>query len=99
MFDNRSNEVLTGRAVLVIAGIEPEVEDEVADVEAMDEDQSSDTMKGYENELEIKWERERERELTKLNLLFIDIKEWCTNTETYTLYILYEQLVTVLTQV
>ena len=60
MFDNRSNEVLTGRAVLVIAGIEPEVEDEVADVEAMDEDQSSDTMKGYENELEIKWERERE---------------------------------------
>ena len=54
MFDNRSNEVLTGRAVLVTAGIEPEVEDEVADVEAMDEDQSSDTMKGYENELEVK---------------------------------------------
>ena len=60
MFDNRSNEVLTGRAVWVTAGIEPEVEDEVADVEAMDEDQSSDTMKGYENELEVKWERERE---------------------------------------
>ena len=60
MFDNRSNEVLTGRAVLVTAGIELEVEDEVADVEAMDEDQSSDTMKGYENELEVKWERERE---------------------------------------
>ena len=64
-FDNRSNEVLTGKAILVTAGIEPEVEDEVADVEDMDEDQSSDTMKRYTDELEIKCERERERELTK----------------------------------
>ena len=49
---------MTGKAILVTAGIEPEVEDEVADVEDMDEDQSSDTMKRYTDELEIKCERE-----------------------------------------
>ena len=93
---------MTGKVVLVTAGIEPEVEDEVADVEAMDEDQSSDTMKRYRDELEIEYnkkgekrERERERELTKLNLLYIDIKRMLCNTETYTLYIQYEQLVMV----
>ena len=67
----------------------------------MDEDQSSDTMKRYRDELEIEYnkkgekrERERERELTELNLLYIDIKRMLYNTETYTLYIQYEQLVT-----
>ena len=65
---------MTGKAVLVIAGIEPEVEHEVADVEAMDEDQSSDTMKRYRDELEIEYnkkgekrERERERERERIN--------------------------------
>ena len=58
---------MTGKVVLVTAGIEPEVEDEVADVEAMDEDQSSDTMKRYRDEREIEYnkkgeKRERERE-------------------------------------
>ena len=58
---------MTGKAVLVTAGIEPEVENEVADVEAMDEDQSSDTMKRYRDEREIEYnkkgeKRERERE-------------------------------------
>ena len=57
---------MTSKAVLVTAGIEPEVEDEVADVEAMDEDQISDTMKRYRDELEIEYnkkgeKRERER--------------------------------------
>ena len=58
---------MIGKAVLVTAGIELEVEDEIAVVEAMDEDQSSDTMKRYRDELKIeynkkgeKWERERE---------------------------------------
>ena len=41
---------MTGKAVLVIAGIELEVEDEVVDVEAMDKDQSSDTMKRHREE-------------------------------------------------
>ena len=64
---------MTGKAVLVAAGIEPEVEDEVADVEAMDKDQSSNTMKRYKEEREIEYnkkeeeERERERERELLN--------------------------------
>ena len=62
---------MIGKVVLVTAGIEPEVEDEVADVEAMDKDQSSDIMKRYREERKIECnkkkegenrERERERE-------------------------------------
>ena len=58
---------MTGKAVLVTAGIELEVEDEVADVEAMDKDQISDIMKRHREERKIEYnkkrEREREREL------------------------------------
>ena len=43
ILDRRSEEVFAGNAVLVIARVEPKVEDEV--VEAIDKDQSSDTMK------------------------------------------------------
>ena len=42
ILDKRSNETFVGKVVLVTAGVEPEVEDE--DVEAIDKDQSSDTM-------------------------------------------------------
>ena len=52
---------MTGKVVLVTAGIEPEVEDEVADVEAMDEDQSSDTMKRYRDEREIEYNKKGEK--------------------------------------
>ena len=43
ILDRRSEEVFAGSAVLVIARVEPKVEDEV--VEAIDKDQSSDTKK------------------------------------------------------
>ena len=52
---------MTSKAVLVTAGIEPEVEDEVANVEAMDEDQSSDTMKRYRDEREIEYNKKGEK--------------------------------------
>ena len=56
---------MTGKAVLVTARIEPEVEDEVADMETMDKDQSFDTMKRYREERKIEYNKkgeERERE-------------------------------------
>ena len=60
--------MLTGKAVLVTAGVEPEVEDEVADVEAMDKDQSSNTMKEHREERKIEYNRKRkEREKELLN--------------------------------
>ena len=43
ILDRRSEEVFAGSVVLVTARVEPKVEDEV--VEAIDKDQSSDTMK------------------------------------------------------
>ena len=43
--DNKNKEVFTGKAVFVIAGVEPEVEDE--DVEAIDKEQCFDTMKEH----------------------------------------------------
>ena len=54
--------MLTGKAVLVTAGVELEVEDEVADVEAMDKDQSSDIMKRHKEERKIESNKKRERE-------------------------------------
>ena len=51
ILDKRSNEVFAGRAVLVTAGVEPEVEDEV--VEAIDKDQCSDTMKEHREALKL----------------------------------------------
>ena len=53
---------MTGKAVLVTAGIELEVEDEVADVEAMDKDQISDIMKRHREERKIEYNKKRERE-------------------------------------
>ena len=58
---------MIGKAVLVTARIEPEVEDEVANVEAMDEDQSSDTMKRYRDELEIELTRKEKNERERIN--------------------------------
>ena len=49
ILDKRSNEVFASKAVLVTAGVEPEVEDDV--VEAIDKDQCSDTMKKYREAL------------------------------------------------
>ena len=58
--NSKSSKVLAGKAVLAI--VEFEVEDEeVAFVEAIVVDSSSDTMKEHRGELE-KTERERERE-------------------------------------
>ena len=60
--DSKSSEVLVGKAILAIAGVEFEVVvEEVAFVEAIVVDSSSDTMKDHRGKLE-KIERERERE-------------------------------------
>ena len=59
--DSKSSEVLVGKAILAIAGVEFEVVvEEVAFVEAIVVDSSSDTMKEHRGEPE-KTERERER--------------------------------------
>ena len=59
--DSKSSEVLVGKAILAIAGVEFEVVvEEVAFVEAIVVDSSSDTMKDHRGKLE-KIERERER--------------------------------------
>ena len=58
--NSKSSKVLASKAVLAIVEFEVEVE-EVAFVEAIVVDSSSDTMKEHRGELE-KTERERERE-------------------------------------
>ena len=65
--DSKSSEVLVGKAILTIAGVEFEVVvEEVAFVEAIVVDSSSDTMKDHRGKLE-KIERERERERERIS--------------------------------
>ena len=65
--DSKSSEVLVGKAILAIAGVEFEVVvEEVAFVEAIVVDSSSDTMKDHRGKLE-KIERERERERERIS--------------------------------
>ena len=76
ILDKRSNEVFVEKAVLVTAGVEPEVEDEV--VEAIDKDQCSDTMNKHREVLTIHTQeivtttRRREKNLLTENIFHQD---------------------------
>ena len=74
--DSKSSEVLVGKAILAIASIEFEVEDEeVAFVEAIVLDSSFDTMKEHRGKPEkIERETERETEILVLNESLITIE-------------------------
>ena len=76
ILDSKSSEVLVGKAVLAIASIEFEVEDEeVAFVEAIVVDSSFDTMKEHRGKLEkIERETETETEILVLNESLITIE-------------------------
>ena len=76
ILDSKSNEVLVGKAVLAIASIEFEVEDEeVAFVEAIVLDSSFDTMKEHRGKLEkIETETETETKILVLNESLITIE-------------------------
>ena len=76
ILDSKSNEVLVGKAVLAIASIEFEVEDEeVAFVEAIVLDSSFDTMKEHRGKPEkIERETETETEILVLNESLITIE-------------------------
>ena len=78
--DSKSSEVLVGKAILAIAGVEFEVVvEEVAFVEAIVVDSSSDTMKDHRGKLE-KIEREREREREREFLVLKKYGDWWMNT-------------------
>ena len=47
MFDNSNSEVFTGKLVVAITGRVVEAEDEPEGAEAIETDQSSDTMKNF----------------------------------------------------
>ena len=66
--NSKSSKVLASKVVLAIVEFEVEVE-EVAFVEAIVVDSSSDTMKEHRGELE-KTERERERERERENFWY-----------------------------
>ena len=67
IMDNK-NKVFTSKAVFVIAGVEPEVEDE--DVEAIDKEQCFDTMKEHrEKQWNTKVECNRKRKKKRISQL------------------------------
>ena len=74
ILDNKNKEVFTGKAVFVIAGVEPEVEDE--DVEAIDKEQCFDTMKEHREKqwnTKVECNRKREKErISQLNSIVLE---------------------------